>query len=71
MVKKVHESRMQVLELQLEEAVQMLRLVARNDRTCLEVEEWLKQNHPDDQGDPDTVSALMGSTSKRKIKPNG
>lgn len=71
MVKKVHESRIRVLELQLEEAVQMLRLVASNDRTCLEVEEWLKQNHPEDQGDPDTVSALMSSTSRRKTKKDG
>jgi len=34
------------LQFQLEEAVQMLRLVAENKRTCLEVHEWLEQNHP-------------------------
>jgi hypothetical protein len=71
MVRKVHESRIQILELQLEEAVQMLRLVARNDRTCLEIEEWLKQNHPDDQGDPETVSALMRTTAKKRTKSDG
>lgn len=38
----------QSLKLQLEEAVQMLRLVAREERTCVEVAEWLEQNYPDE-----------------------
>lgn len=36
------------LKLQLEEAIQMLRLVANEERTCVEVREWLDQNYPDD-----------------------
>lgn len=65
MTRKSPESRISILELQLEEAVQMLRLVAANKRTCLEVEEWLMQNHPADQGDPETVAALLKSTQKK------
>lgn len=37
----------QVLEIQLEEAIQMLRLVANEERTCVEIREWLEQNYPD------------------------
>ena len=36
---------LQSLQLQLEEALQMLRLVAAGKRTCLEVEEWLDANY--------------------------
>jgi len=60
------ESRMAVLELQLEEAVQMLRLVAKNQRTCLEIEEWLSQNYPDKDNSREIVSALLNLTKKRK-----
>lgn len=35
------------LEIQLEEALQMLRLVANEERTCVEVREWLEQNYPE------------------------
>jgi hypothetical protein len=66
MIKKSPESRIQVLELRLEEAVQMLRLVAKNQRTCMEVEEWLSHNHPEDQGDTETVQALLRPTKKKK-----
>ena len=62
MITRHSESRISTLELQLEEAVQMLRLAAQNKRTCLELEEWLSQNHPEDQGDVSTVSALMRSS---------
>jgi hypothetical protein len=34
------------VQLQLEEAIQMLRLVAKNHRTSVEVQEWLDINHP-------------------------
>lgn len=34
------------LEIQLEEAIQMLRLVANEERTCVEIREWLEQNYP-------------------------
>jgi len=43
------ESLIQSLKIQLEEAVQMLRLVASQQRTCVEVQEWLDRNHPDDE----------------------
>ena len=66
MVKKSPESRIQILELRLEEAVQMLRLVAKNQRTCMEVEEWLLQNHPDEHGDIETVQALLRPIKKKK-----
>jgi hypothetical protein len=62
MVTRHAESRITTLELQLEEAVQMLRLASQNKRTCLEIEEWLLRNHPEDQGDALTVSTLMRSS---------
>jgi hypothetical protein len=37
-----------ILQIQLEEAIQMLRLVANEERTCVEVREWLEQNYPED-----------------------
>ena len=66
MVKKSPESKIQILELRLEEAIQMLRLVATNQRTCMEVEEWLLQNHPEEQGDAETISALLTRYKKKK-----
>jgi hypothetical protein len=66
---KTNASRIQALELQLEEALQMLRLVSKNLRTCLEVEEWLKQNYPDNDESQEIVSALLNITRKRK--PDG
>lgn len=55
----------QALKIQLEEAVQMLRLVANQERTCLEVAEWLEQNHPEDNESEDKtiVNLLMKSGS--------
>lgn len=35
--------------LQLEEAVHMLRLVAAEKRTCVEIREWLDRNYPDNE----------------------
>lgn len=55
----VRENKTQKLELQLELAIQMLKLVAENKRTCLEVKEWLEQNHPEDQNNQEIVNALM------------
>lgn len=66
MSRKSPESRIQILELRLEEAIQMLRLVAKNQRTCMEVEEWLAQNHPEDQGDNESVLALLKRPTKKK-----
>jgi len=59
MLKSQNVSRMQDLELQLEEALQMLRLVAANQRTCLEVEEWLRINSSQSAGDSSTLTSLM------------
>lgn len=51
------------IKLQLEEAVQMLRLVADEQRTCVEVREWLEQNYPTDidfdNNDNKIVNILM------------
>lgn len=53
----------QSLKIQLEEAVQMLRLVAREERTCMEIAEWLDQNYPEDNDNEDNaiVNLLMKS----------
>ena len=53
------------LQLQLDEALQMLRLVATNKRTCLEVEEWLSINFPEVQDDDNTLNDLL-KNSKTK-----
>lgn len=54
----------QSLRLQLEEAIQMLRLVAAEQRTCVEIAEWLAINYPDgtedDSGKP-IVNLLLKS----------
>lgn len=52
-------SRNQSLKIQLEEAVQMLRLVANQERTCVEVAEWLEQNYPDTDSDDNYVINLL------------
>lgn len=60
------ESSIQYLKIQLEEAVQMLRLVAQQKRTCLEVQEWLDHNHPeadDSEGKP-IMDLLLKSSAK-------
>ena len=60
-----HESRLRSLELQLEEALQMLRLAAQNQRTCLEIEEWLDNNHPRcGKSEQETIRMLMGSCKR-------
>lgn len=60
------------LKLQLEEAVQMLRLVAQEERTCLEIAEWLEQNYPesddtDDGSSKPIMDMLIRSGSKHGI----
>jgi hypothetical protein len=59
----MRESQIQSLKLQLEEAIQMLRLVASQQRTCMEVQEWLDINYPenDDQRSSGIVNLLMKS----------
>ena len=56
----------QTLKLQLDEAVQMLRLVAQQDRTCVEVAEWSEQNYPEnEEADSNPIfDMLMKSGSK-------
>jgi hypothetical protein len=51
--------KIQILELQLEEAIHMIRLAAKNERTCLELEEWLEQNHPESDDDDETINILL------------
>jgi hypothetical protein len=58
---KSYKSKIALLELQLEEALQMLQLVAENKRTCLEVEEWLKINFAEVNTDKDTLENLLSS----------
>ena len=62
----MNQSLSQSLKIQLEEAVQMLRLVAQEKRTCVEVAEWLEQNYPEDiePDDKSIVNLLMKSGSK-------
>ena len=43
----MRKSKKDLLELQLEEAIQMLQLVATEERTCVEVREWLEQHYPE------------------------
>jgi hypothetical protein len=64
---KNYESHIAVLQLQLEETLQMLRLVADNKRTCLEVDEWLKLNFPDFSSDDSVITDLL-KTTKTKNK---
>ena len=58
MVRSTSASKIQTLELDLEEALQMLRLVAMNKRTCFEVQEWLDNNHPLTHADRETLNLL-------------
>lgn len=51
--------KIQELELRLEEAVHMIRLSSKNERTCLELEEWLDQNHPEFDDDKETMKILL------------
>ena len=62
----MNKSAVQALKIQLEEAVQMLRLVANEERTCVEVKEWLEQNYPEgnDADGKSIVNLLMKSGSK-------
>ena len=45
MSKSNNSNSLNALQLQLEEALQMLRLVAAGKRTSIEVREWLESNH--------------------------
>lgn len=56
-------SKIREIELLLEEAIEMLKLVAENKRTCLEVKEWLEQNHPECQNQ-ELVNLLMINSKK-------
>lgn len=47
MTKNTYINKIQALELQLEEAVHVIKLASKNERTCLELEEWLIQNYPE------------------------
>lgn len=54
------------IQLQLEEAVQMLRLVAAGKRTCLEVEDWLSINYPVGFNESSEITAMLFQSTKDK-----
>lgn len=62
------ESQIQILKMQLEEAVQMLRLVAKQQRTCMEVQEWLDSNHPYGADEDNQSKPIVDLLIKRGIK---
>lgn len=66
MIKNSNATQLQILELQLEEAVQMLRLAADNKRTCLEIKEWLDQNFPEENNNNNVMNTLLNTTSSKK-----
>ena len=54
--------KIQALELRLEESIRMIRLASLNQRTCLELEEWLNLNYPDlveESNDDETIGMLL------------
>ena len=57
-----NESKLAATQLQLDEALQMLRLVAANKRTCLEVEEWLQLNFSESTETSNTLSDLFNNS---------
>lgn len=61
----MRESTIQSLKLQLEEAVQMLKLAASEKRTCMEIREWLDRNYPDTE-DSDTSRPIVTMLLKSK-----
>lgn len=57
-MKESTENIIAALQLELEEAIRMLRLVSANKRTCLEVEDWLNINYPLDENNEDDVFTI-------------
>ena len=51
--------------MQLEEAIQMLRLVAAGKRTCLEIEEWLNLTYPENKNNNDVIAALLNQNKDK------
>ena len=58
-------SKIQQLEMQLEEAIQMLRLVAAGKRTCLEIEEWLNLTYPENKNNNYVIAALLNKNKDK------
>ena len=61
-----NENQLSALQLQLDNAIQMLRLVAASKRTCVEIEEWLNINYPENTDDNSVVSILLNNIKKGK-----
>jgi len=61
-----NENQLSALQLQLDDAIQMLRLVAASKRTCVEIEEWLNINYPENTDDNSVVSILLNNIKKGK-----
>lgn len=59
------ENQVSAVQIQLEDAIQMLRLVAANKRTCLEVEEWLSINYPESTGTDNSIVSILLNNSKK------
>lgn len=59
MTKLTNTNKIQALELRLEDAIHMIRLASKNERTCLELEEWLNQNYPTSDDDSETIALLL------------
>ena len=55
------------LELALDEALQMLRLVSEGKRTNLEVAEWLAQHHPQEKAEITVIAMLVGQQRAHEI----
>jgi len=51
--------KIQQLEMQLDDAIHMLRLVAANKRTTVEVDEWLNLTYPDRCATDDATLAIF------------
>lgn len=65
----MRESQIQKLEIQLGEAIQMLRLVAAEERTCVEIREWLDRNYPfDEDEDSKPVVDMLTRAGNRNVK---
>lgn len=66
----MRDSYIQSLKIQLEEAIQMLRLAAAQKRTCVEIQEWLDINYPDAHdiynGQPIVTMLLKSKDEKTK-----
>ncbi len=67
MSKSNNSNSLNALQLQLEEALQMLRLVAAGKRTSIEVREWLESNHSSYINENETIENFL-QVSNRELR---